>query len=165
MSDRTPDRIVTMPPCPSTNALWVRVPGKPRVRSEAYREWAARAGWEVRRQLLGVEAIDCRFDVVIHAPISRRDTDNWAKATLDLCESVGVVTNDGNAHVVTIIPENRNDILVAIYERRDIGGVRKPAAPRSRGAARRESATRNTSAPLNSMSLATYRKLNARGIY
>lgn len=130
MSDAPPDRIVTMPPCPSTNALWVRAPGKPRVRSREYRAWAEMAGWEVRRQLAGVPTIDCRFNVVIEVPVSRRDSDNWIKATLDLCESVGLFVNDANAHEVTVRPTARDDVMVALWVLPEMGSVRKRAAPR-----------------------------------
>jgi Holliday junction resolvase RusA-like endonuclease len=127
-SDAPPDRIVTMPPCPSTNALWVRAPGKPRVRSPEYRAWAEHAGWDVRRQLVGVPPIDCRFNVLIEVPISRRDTSNWEKATLDLCETVGLVANDGNSNEVLIRPVAREDVMVALWVLPEMGAVRAPAA-------------------------------------
>jgi Holliday junction resolvase RusA-like endonuclease len=127
-SDTQPDRIVTMPRCPSLNALWVRAPGKPRVRSEAYRDWARAAGWDVKRQLVGAAPIDCRFNCLIEVPITRRDSDNWSKAVLDLCETVGLITNDGNACEITIRPVAREDVMVALWVLPEMGGVRKPAA-------------------------------------
>jgi Holliday junction resolvase RusA-like endonuclease len=133
-----------MPPCPSTNALWVRAPGKPRVRSPEYRAWAERAGWDVRRQLVGVPSIDCRFNVLIEVPISRRDTSNWEKATLDLCETVGLVANDGNSNEVLIRPVAREDVMVALWVLPEMGGVRAPAAPRVRPVMRRTAPKRRT---------------------
>jgi Holliday junction resolvase RusA-like endonuclease len=127
-SDAPPDRIVTMPRCPSLNALWVRAPGKPRVRSEAYRDWARAAGWDVKRQLVGVPPVDCRFNCLIEVPITRRDTDNWVKATLDLCENVGAFTNDGNVAELIVRPTQREDVMVALWCLPEMGAVRKPAA-------------------------------------
>jgi hypothetical protein len=51
-SDAPPDRVLTMPCGPSTNALWVRAAGKPRKRSPEYTAWLHVAGWEVRRQMV-----------------------------------------------------------------------------------------------------------------
>ena len=129
-SDAPPDRIVTMPPCPSLNKLWIRGSGRARVRSPEYRAWLLVAGWEVRRQIIGVPPIDCRFNVIIEVPISRRDTGNFEKATMDLCEHVGLITNDGNAHEITIRPMPRADVAVALWCLPGMDGVRKQAAPR-----------------------------------
>ena len=132
-SDAPPDRIVTMPPCPSLNKLWIRGSGKARVRSPEYRAWLLVAGWEVRRQIIGALPIDCRFNVLIEVPISRRDTANWEKATMDLCESVGLITNDGNSCEVLIRPVARADVAVALWCLPGMDGVRKQAAPRRAG--------------------------------
>ena len=132
-SDAPPDRVVTMARCPSLNALWVRAPGKPRTRSAAYRDWIRAAGWDVRRQLVGQPPIDCRFNVVIEVPITRRDTDNWSKATLDLCESVGLMTNDGNVSELIVRPVQREDVMVAIWCLPEMGEIRKQAKPRGSG--------------------------------
>jgi Holliday junction resolvase RusA-like endonuclease len=129
-SAATPDRVVTMPRPPSTNRLWIRAPGKPRVRSPEYRAWIFSAGWDVRRQLIGIPPIDCRFNVVIEVPISRRDSGNFEKATMDLCEIVGLVTNDGNAHEINIRPTAREDVMVAIWCLPEMGAVRRAAKPR-----------------------------------
>jgi Holliday junction resolvase RusA-like endonuclease len=132
-SDAPPDRCVTMPRPPSTNRLWIRAPGKPRVRSPEYSAWLVEAGWEVRRQLVGQPPIDCRFNVVIEVPISRRDSGNFEKPTMDLCETVGLVTNDGNAHEINIRPMPRDDVMVAIWCLPEMGAVRKAARPRGAG--------------------------------
>jgi Holliday junction resolvase RusA-like endonuclease len=129
-SDAPPDRVVTMPRPPSTNKLWVRASGKPRVRSAEYSQWLVAAGWEVKRQIVGVPPIDCRFNCVIHVPVSRRDSGNWEKPTLDLCEHVGLVTNDGNAHEINIRPVERDDVMVAIWCLPEMGGIRKAAPSR-----------------------------------
>ena len=132
-SDAPPDRVVTMPRPPSTNKLWVRAAGKPRARSAAYNDWIRHAGWDVRRQLAGVPPIDCRFNCIIEVPISRRDTGNFEKPTLDLCETAGLVTNDGNAHEISIRPVPREDVMVALWCLPEMDGVRKQAAPKGGG--------------------------------
>lgn len=110
---------------PSTNKLWSRAPGGKRVRSKEYRQWLLHTGWEVKRQIVGQEPIACRFDVLIEVPISRRDTGNWEKALMDLCEHVGVVTNDGNAREIRIRPITRDDCMLAFWLLPDLDGVRK----------------------------------------
>jgi Holliday junction resolvase RusA-like endonuclease len=132
-----------MPRCPSLNALWIRAPGQPRVRSPAYRAWAFSAGWELRRQLCGIPPVDCRFHCLIEVPVSRRDTDNWVKATLDLCETCGLVTNDGNLAELIVRPvAGRDDVMVALWCLPLMGGVRKPAA-KPRGDGRRDISRRS----------------------
>lgn len=124
---------VTMSRPPSTNKLWARGPGGRRVRSEAYRDWLIAAGWEVKMQIVGMEPIACRFDLTIEVPISRRDTDNWAKPVGDLCQRVGIVTNDGNVHQVTITPVARDNVMAAFWLLPDMEGVRKAAKVRPPG--------------------------------
>lgn len=122
-----PDVIVTMSRPPSTNKLWARGAGGRRVQSAEYKAWLTAAGWEVKRQIVGMEPLACRFDLTIEVPISRRDSDNWLKPISDLCEHVGVVTNDGNMHRVTVTPVERDDCLAAFWSLPEMGGVRKPA--------------------------------------
>ena len=147
-SDTPPDRIVTMPPCPSTNRLWIRAPGKPRVRSPEYSEWITVAGWEVKRQIVGAAPIDCRFNCLIEVPMSRQDTGNFEKATMDLCEHVRLLTNDGNAFeiVITTATAHRCDggaVVPAGHGRRaEAGGAQGERARGSRGAGRRQSGRR-----------------------
>ena len=68
------------------------------------------------------------FNLDIEVPISRRDTGNHEKALCDLCESCGVVTNDGNAHRITVTPTNRTDCLLAFTPLPAMDGVLKQAA-------------------------------------
>ena len=125
-----PTIMVTIPTPPSLNKLWVTAPGKPRVRSAEYRAWAERAGWLLKMQIVGMAPLACRFNLDIEVPISRRDTGNHEKALCDLCESCGVVTNDGNAHRITVTPTNRTDCLLVFTPLPGMDGVRKQAAPR-----------------------------------
>lgn len=114
---------------PSTNKLWARGIGGKRVRSREYREWRSIAGWEVKQQIMGRPPLDCRFDVLIEVPISRRDTDNWTKPCLDLCQLVGAITNDGNAREVRARPVRRDGIMIAFWPLPGLDGVRRVAPP------------------------------------
>lgn len=119
---------INVPKPPSANRLWRSVPGRKRpILNPDYAEWKKTAGWLVKMQIVGVPRIDCRFDVEISVPVSRRDTDNWTKPLLDLCQHVGLVSNDGNMHQVTVTPMVRDDCVVRLLPRPDIGAVRKPA--------------------------------------
>jgi Holliday junction resolvase RusA-like endonuclease len=127
--DGLPAVVLYMAPPPSLNKLWSTMPGKKRVRSPEYNAWLHTEGWRVRSQIVGMKPIDCRFDVLIEVPISRRDVGNNEKGIMDLCEHVGVVNNDGNASSITIRQAVRTDVMVAIWPLPTMGGVRKAAKP------------------------------------
>lgn len=57
-----------------------------------------------------------------------RDTDNNIKPLLDIAETVGLVSNDGNQLRLSVEPTERTDVLVTLTERPEIGMVRKPRA-------------------------------------
>jgi Holliday junction resolvase RusA-like endonuclease len=80
-----------------------------------YKEWRDRAGWEVKMQLVGFEPITCLFNVTIEVPRSRMDLDNHLKPILDLCQMVGVISNDRNAVGINIVPADREDCMAAFY--------------------------------------------------
>jgi Holliday junction resolvase RusA-like endonuclease len=128
-----PTIIITVPTPPSANRIWRNVPGMKRpVLDRTYAKWLETAGWEARMQAVGAPRIDCRFDARIEVPISRRDTDNWAKPLMDLMEHVSIVSNDGNMNVVTVTPVDRADCLVALTVRPDLGGVRTVSTRKKR---------------------------------
>lgn len=132
MTDR-PTIIITVPTPPSANRMWRTVPGMKRpVLDRAYAAWLETAGWAARMQATGAARIEGRFDVRIEVPISRRDTDNFAKPLMDLMEHVNIVSNDGNMHDVTISPVDRPDCSVALFERPDLAGIRKPSGRKKR---------------------------------
>ena len=113
--------------------MWRVVPGRKKpVLDHAYAAWIKAAAWEVKMQAVDAPRIDGRFDVRIEVPISRRDTDNWAKPLMDLMQHAGVISNDGNMNVVTITPMDREDCSVALFERPDLGNVRAPSKARKR---------------------------------
>ena len=126
--------VVAVPNPPSANRLWRMVPGMRRpVLDRDYAAWLASAAWLAKIQNPGAPRVDCRFDVSIRVPISRRDTDNWAKALMDLLQKAGIVSNDGNMNNVQIAPEARADCEITLIERPDLGAIRKPAKPKRVG--------------------------------
>lgn len=131
--DPQPAIIITVPRPPSANRMWRVVPGMKRpVLDRDYAAWLQVAGWEARRQAVGMERITCRFDVVISVPTSRRDTDNWQKPLMDLMQHAGIVSNDGNMHRIVTEPVARDDCSVALFLRPDLGSVRAPARGRKK---------------------------------
>src|SRR5581483_2059569 len=126
-SNRQPDRVLTMAPPPSTNALWTHPgAGKPRVRTAAYRAWIESAGWQVRMQLVGAPTIVGTFDAVVTVPSSSAfDRNNHDKAIFDLLQHVGVVRNDSGLRDYAVLAEDRADLLVQLWDR---GGPEQHAA-------------------------------------
>lgn len=127
-----PTILLTVPVPPSANRMFQRRLTKrgKRTLTPEYKAWRDEAGWIARMQLAGVPMIGCRFDVEIQVPISSRDTDNWIKPLLDLCQNIGAVTNDGNQRRVTVTPAARRDCMIALTELPDEPDVRKPVKPR-----------------------------------
>ena len=116
-----PSIVLALPVPPSLNALWIHPPGRRRrVRSPAYSAWLTEAGWEARRQLVGVPTIQGAFNASITVPASlRRDRDNNSKPLFDLCQSVGAVRNDSGLRDYVVLGADRSDCLVVLW---DLGG-------------------------------------------
>lgn len=128
-----PAIVITVPRPPSANRMWRNVPGMKRpVLDRNYAAWLETAGWEARRQAVGMDRITCRFDVVLSVPISQRDTDNWQKPLMDLMQHAGIVSNDGNMHRIETEPMKRDDCSVALFLRPDLGSVRVAAKGRKK---------------------------------
>lgn len=124
-----PTIILAVPRPPSANAMFQRrltKRGKRNLTPE-YKAWRDKAGWLAKVQVIGIPPIDVRFDAAIEVPISRRDTDNHIKPLLDLLQNIGLITNDGNANEVRIVPVDREDCMIALTPRPDLGHVRTPA--------------------------------------
>jgi Holliday junction resolvase RusA-like endonuclease len=120
-----PTIVLHLPIPPSINKLWANSPGKPRVRSSAYRAWIIEAGWEARTQLVGVPTIAGTFDALISVPVSsRRDRDSWSKSLFDLCQHVGAIRNDSGLRSYSVIGDDRTDCMVALW---DTGGPEQRA--------------------------------------
>lgn len=131
MSDALP--IVLYLACvpPSANRMWLMAKTRNGTRqlSNEYAAWRDTTGWEVRRQMVGIEEIRCKFDVAIEVPNSRGDLDNLIKPTLDLLQMMHVISNDANASGVSISRRpGRDGCMVVLTPRPDIAGnIRSPA--------------------------------------
>lgn len=78
----------------STNALFANIPGRGRVRSKRYKEWAAAAGWDAN----GKGSISGPFALNIILSRSKRrsnaDLDNLSKGIIDLLVAHKIVDDD-----------------------------------------------------------------------
>jgi Holliday junction resolvase RusA-like endonuclease len=99
MPDDEPACRFTCPQPPSTNNLFRNVPGKGRVRTKAYKEWIARAGWEVKIQR--VVPVAGRVRMLIEG-LTRIDLDN-IKAVPDLVKKLGYIEDDRLVRHLTVI--------------------------------------------------------------
>lgn len=86
----------TIPKPPSVNTLYAtnRYTGARYITAKG-KAWFTEAGWEIRRQVVGVPTIttECSVNVVFYT--SRfQDTDNIAKAIFDVLEDMKIVEND-----------------------------------------------------------------------
>lgn len=88
-----------LPLPPSTNNLYVNVPGKGRAKSAAYRKWLKAAGG-VLASFSGVHVPSpVAVHILVHGKCDRRDGDNFFKATLDAVKAAGLIEDDSLKHV------------------------------------------------------------------
>ena len=80
---------------PSVNKCWANVPGKGRVRTKAYREWAKAAEWDIHIASLKQGKITGRFRVTIRLCVNG-DIDNYVKSCIDACQSARAIGNDND---------------------------------------------------------------------
>lgn len=87
---------------PSTNGLFLNIPGRGRVRSKAYKAWASLAEWDYRAS----RTLSGDFSVVITLDRGRirkgSDIDNRIKAILDMLVTNRVVEDDSRCVSITI---------------------------------------------------------------
>ncbi|MDH3740292.1 MAG: RusA family crossover junction endodeoxyribonuclease [Hyphomicrobiales bacterium] len=91
---------------PSTNNLFINVPGKGRVRSERYKTWRRAAENLYLAQKRGCVAVEGHFraDIVLSSKRRRKnsDADNFIKAALDFLQSMNLIENDALADRVSV---------------------------------------------------------------
>lgn len=93
--------LTLLTPPPSVNEIYRNVPGKGRVKTNAYKKWREDAVLWLRLQK--PPAFTGPVSVVIGLPRSTRgDADNRNKAALDALQEAGVVANDKQCDPVTI---------------------------------------------------------------
>lgn len=94
---------VSLPMPPSANNAFLNVPGRGRVRSNAYRKWAEEAGWMVKARRNGCYEGPVSLLIEICPKTKRiQDIDNKIKPLADLLVACGVIPDDNNRHVKAI---------------------------------------------------------------
>lgn len=88
--------LLELPAPPSVNKMYRNVPGRGRVRSAEYVDWAAMAGWKLRAQHPSTIAgnVIVVIGVEREARMMGADIDNRIKALLDLLVEHGVIEDD-----------------------------------------------------------------------
>lgn len=96
--------LLTLALPPSTNALFLNVPGRGRVRTPQYREWSEAAGWQIRTQVAKNLPIPAPVAIEIRAGLPKRPRDlgNLEKALTDCLVEYGVIAGDDNKHVTRL---------------------------------------------------------------
>lgn len=92
----------TMPLPPSTNVLFRNVPGKGRVRTQAYDDWAMMAKVAVRQQRVPRIAGRCIINFGFELKSMQADIDNRLKAGGDLLVSMGIIEDDSLIVALTV---------------------------------------------------------------
>lgn len=94
---------INLPYPPVLNHLYANVPGKGRVKSERYRQWANAAGWELQAQRPTPVAGPVNVSILLGRPDRRRrDLDGTSKAPLDLLVRHGVIEDDSLVQSLTL---------------------------------------------------------------
>lgn len=90
-----PDIVLDLPPPVSVNRIW-RKTKSGMIKSEAYRQWTARADAMLiyTGQLKGVKPITGTFTALLVVKRSNLDLDNNAKCVLDFAQSRHFIVND-----------------------------------------------------------------------
>lgn len=113
---------LTIPVPPSVNALYRNVPGRGRVKTGAYKDWAGNAGWVLKSQA----PVPVPGRVVIVLGIERSsaasDIDNRCKAILDLLVTHKVIKDDKyvTALAVAWAPKGTDQARVAVMPAHDL---------------------------------------------
>jgi Holliday junction resolvase RusA-like endonuclease len=130
-----PAVVINFPRPPSANRMFLRQMTRRGRRdlTPEYKAWRDEAGWLVKMQIVGLETIACRFNIVVEVPRSRMDLDNHLKPILDLAQNLDIITNDRNCAGITITPADRSDCMAAFWCLPEMGAVRKQAPPRRAG--------------------------------
>ena len=92
---KEPEARVSLPMPPSANNMFVNVPGKGRVRSKDYTNWAKAAGWIIKAQRVRKFNVPVRIKIEVNNPRGLGfDIDNRIKAVLDALVAAEVLVDD-----------------------------------------------------------------------
>ena len=101
--------VLSLPVCPSTNALFANARGKGRIKTAEYKAWLKTAGLLVSFQTAKSRIRSVPSPVSVNIRIGKvnqaRDADNFAKACADLLVSCGVISGDNLMHLHSITAE------------------------------------------------------------
>lgn len=94
-----------LPAPPSTNNLFLNMPGKGRIKSPEYRAWMTEAGWNIASQRKGAETMHApvAVEIRLRRPRANADLDNRSKAVLDALQNHLVIGNDNLVHDLRIV--------------------------------------------------------------
>lgn len=88
---------------PSTNNLYVNVPGRGRVPSKEYAHWKGQAGWELKAQKPRKFTVPVEIVIELCPPSKRAfDPDGKIKCVVDLLVTHQVIADDNFNHVRSV---------------------------------------------------------------
>lgn len=87
---------------PSVNAMFTNIPGRGRIKTARYREWASAAGWDFNGK--GRISGPFIFRMVLSRENTRKgsDLDNRVKAPMDLLKTHGIIEDDSLCQSLTV---------------------------------------------------------------
>lgn len=103
---------VHMPP--SVNAMFRNVPGRGRVRTQRYRDWASAAGWDFNGK--GRIEGPFSFRMIVSRKKARKgsDLDNRIKPVLDLMKTHEIIEDDSLCQSITVAYGDCKGIYIEI---------------------------------------------------
>lgn len=113
---------VTVPAPPSVNALYRNLPGKGRVRTSTYKDWAGHAGWVLKSQ--APPPVPGRVIIILglERDSAAADIDNRVKALFDLLVTHKVIKDDKyvTAFAISWLPKGTSQARLAIMPACDL---------------------------------------------
>lgn len=107
---------------PSSNHMYVNVPGKGRVKSEGYKAWTTEALWSLKMQGIKPVLGEVSISIGLVAPTKHAmDCDNRIKPALDILKSAGIIKDDNSKYVRRVSAEwlatgDPCTVLISEYE-------------------------------------------------
>jgi Holliday junction resolvase RusA-like endonuclease len=114
---------------PSTNALYINVKGRGRIKSRDYRGWSQSKGWEILTQKPQKFVVPVHLIIIAKQPKRQRDGDNLLKPLLDLLVTQQIIPDDSHKYVKGVSfqwterPLLRGSACVIIISKSAMGGL------------------------------------------
>lgn len=108
----------SLPVPPSTNHLFVNLPGKGRVKSAEYKAWISAAGWQAKTAVVGKETFKGKPVAVTYSvpENQRRDLDNYLKALNDVLKLAQIIEDDRHIRKIEIGRWDGQDVRVVLQD-------------------------------------------------